>query len=129
MVILSMWGSSASGAYGSGSNVNGISILLLTPLSLFERMGEPEHRGLVEMPRQNLHPYRQLRGRGSARYAHARNARQAAGDGVDIGKIHGERVVQLFPQFERRKRRYRRNHGVYLLKGTGEISRNQRAHA
>ena len=81
----------------------------------FEGIGETEHGRLVEMPRQNLHPYRQSRGGIAARHAHARNARQAAGNRVNVGKVHREGVVHLLAQLERRERRNRRDDRVHLL--------------
>src|SRR5262249_32261593 len=57
MVILSMWGSSTSGAYGSGGSVKGISVSFLKS-GFFENVGQPKHGGLVEVASQNLHSCR-----------------------------------------------------------------------
>ena len=80
------------------------------------------------MPGQYLHPDRQSFGGCAARNAHARNARQAAGDGVDVGEVHGDRVVHLLPQLESREGRNRRHDRIHLLKRVREIARDQRAH-
>src|SRR5947209_162943 len=104
MVFLSMCGSSASGAYGSGGSVNGIVISPLSSIAIcvFESIRESQHRGLVEMLRHNLHPDRQAVAGVTARYAHARDSRQAAGDGIDIREVHSQRIVYLLAQFKRR---------------------------
>src|ERR1035438_174395 len=101
MVILSMYGSSASGAYNRVGSVNDMCSPLLSSDAgprcaapvfspyffssavRFNRMSEPEHGGFVEMPGQNLHPHRQTLGSGPARHTHTGNARQAAGNGVN----------------------------------------------
>src|ERR1043166_6073594 len=143
MVIASMCGSSAFGAYGSGGSVNGIvdfssfyselswalsCILSSAFCVLLNRIREAKHRPLVEMPGQNLHSHRQTVRCGSARDAHAWNPRERAGDGVNVGKVHRHRVIDLLAQLERRERRNRRHDGVHLFESPGEIARHQSAH-
>src|SRR5690349_2563756 len=94
----------------------------------FKSVGKAEHGGLVEMPGQNLHPYRKPLGGEAAGYTHARNTRQAAGDGENIGEVHSDRVVYLLAQLECRERRYRSHNCIDLCKSIRKIARNQSAH-
>ena len=55
-------------------------------------------------------------GGGPAGHAHAGDARQAAGNGVNVGQVHGQRIVDLLAQFERRERRDRRHDRIHLSK-------------
>src|ERR1035438_7007686 len=100
----------------------------LFPLSSFEGIRQPEHRGFGEMPGQNLHSYRQALGGHSARYAHARNARQTAGNCIDVRKVHGDWVVYFFAQPESRERRNRRHNRIHLLKSVRKITGDERPH-
>src|SRR6266849_9945653 len=83
--------------------------LSLSAAGTFKSIGQAEHPCFVEMPGQNLHSDRKSFGRLSAGHTHARNARQIAGDGVNVGEIHGQRIVYLFADLKRRERRNRRH--------------------
>ncbi len=80
------------------------------------------------MPRQNLHPDRQAGSGGSAWDAHARNARQTTGDGIDVREVHSDWVIDLLSQFKSWKRRNRRHDGIHLLQCVRKITCDQRAH-
>ena len=65
-------------------------------------------------------------GRLTARHAHARDSRQASGDGVDIGKVHRDGIVYLLSERECGERRHGRDYRVHFLEGVREIARHQR---
>ena len=62
---------------------------------LFERVTELQHGRLFEVIGDDLHSDRQPFAGLAARNAHACVARQAAGERVDVGEIHLERVEDL----------------------------------
>ena len=65
----------------------------------------------------------------AAALGHRRHAGQRRGDGVDVGQVHLQRVVQAFAQLERRHRRGRRGQHVALGEGAGEVLGDLPAHA
>ena len=80
------------------------------------------------MPGQNLHPHRQTFRGISARYAHARNSRQAPGNRINVREVHGQRVVHLLAELEGGEGRDRGHNGIHLLKRIRKIARDQGAH-
>ena len=60
--------------------------------------------------------------RQTARDGNAWDARQIRREGVDVVQIHGERVVRLFTEQERRCRRRRRQDGIALSEGALEVA-------
>ena len=94
----------------------------------FESIREAEHLLLVEMIAENLQPDRQAFACCAARHAHAGNARQAAGDGVNVGQIHLHRIVHLLADSESGKGRNRARRWHPPAESVREIARDQRAH-
>src|SRR5438270_1567753 len=72
---------------------------------IFDERSDSQDGALIKVPSQNLQPYRQAGLSVAAWDANSRNARQICGDGVNVGQVHGERVVGFFAQLEGRSRR------------------------
>ena len=56
------------------------------------------------------------------------DARQAGGDGVDVGKVHLERVVHLFAELEGRNGGRGGDDDVDFVKRLDEVARNEGPH-
>ena len=87
-----------------------------------------EQRRLVEGAPDQLQPDRQpVPGVQSGRHREARQRRQVAGDGVDVGQVHLQRVVDLLARAEGDGGRDRAGHHVAPLEGPVEVAADQRA--
>src|SRR5262249_22401686 len=76
---------------------------------LFESVGELEHAGFAEDWAEDLKANGEIFLRRFATgHGNAGHTRQRAGDGVDVGEIHLERVIGFFAEFEGRDGRSRR---------------------
>src|SRR5688572_21841494 len=91
-----------------------------------ERAADAKDRGLVERSPQDLQPHRELRTREATGDAHARDARQVAGDGEDVEQVHRQRVVHLLANLERGHGRCRRDDGVDTLESGLEVVPDER---
>ena len=67
---------------------------------ILKGVSQTEHGRFSEMPAENLQSDGQSFRRVTARDAHARDTREIAGDGVDVGEVHGHGVSHFFAQFE-----------------------------
>src|SRR3989338_11210743 len=91
---------------------------LREPAGALELVRQPQQARLIEMPGEDLHPHRQARILdGSARDRDARDADETAGDGVDVGEIHLQRIRRFFTDAKRGCWRGGRYDDVHLLEG------------
>ena len=90
-------------------------------LRCFDGAGDAEGRAFAEMAGENLHAHGKAGFGCAARYGDAADAGEAGGDGVDVGKVHGQRIVALLADFEGRGRRGGRYDGVDFGKGAQEF--------
>src|SRR5436190_4844906 len=75
----------------------------------FVRVRNLKNRALGKVLAEDLHADRQFLFRVSHRNRNSRNASKVGRYGVNVGEIHGERVVHFFAELERRRRTGRPN--------------------
>src|SRR3954453_18449965 len=75
----------------------------------FVRVRNPKNRALGKVLAEDLHADRKFLFRVSHGNGNSRNARKVGGYGVNVGEIHGQRVVHFFAELERRRWTCRRN--------------------
>src|SRR5271167_3299163 len=88
---------------------------------VFDNVRDAQHCRLIEVLSKNLDADRQAFFVPSARHRDSGNACQVRRDGIDVGQIHGERIVCLLAKLERSSRRRRRNNGIHGGKRVVEV--------
>ena len=92
-----------------------------------------EHAGGAEQPifrergAEELNADRQARLALAGRQGDARQTGEVGADGIDVGQVHRQRIVDQLADFERRRRRHGREEQVARLEGPIEIVANQPA--
>ena len=105
----------------------------LLPFSILEakpQIHRDSHRqdtdGILRHPKRLNNSWDRVRIE-SARDAHRADAGKIRGDGVDVAQIHGQRVVALVADRERRRRGDRRGDHVHLRERFFEVAFDKRA--
>src|SRR5690606_8251322 len=89
-------------------------------------MGHVQQARFAEIGTEQLHAYRQIIGK-ARRQGDPRYPGEVGGNGVDIGQIQADRIIDLLADAERRNRRSRAENDIHLLEGGEEIVLDQAA--
>src|SRR6478735_11849057 len=92
------------------------------------RLRNPQNCALGKMRSQNLQSDRQFVFGLAARHGDSGDAGQIRRYGVDVRKVHGERIIHFFAQLERRRGTDGRRNRVDLPERLLEVTSQQRAH-